>query len=269
MPKKNKVVRVQLSVRPKENGSGQYIVTAEIRSQSIVAEKKWAAGKQPLSYFGGNGNCFKETSFSVDGTGYYTVYVKAEDRTEALKVIKVGLKRRWKWLAIILICLFAVLAAFAVGDRMKGHNSPAKSPVSSQSEPSKLNDSGDGSAVDGNYKGKSHAETLSELEKEQVNVTESVSSSVSFSSGAKGTKGSWMLDNPKKNSVIMQAEIDKDGQMIAKSAAVRPGQHLDSIILSQSVPAGTYKVIAYINYYNPQTEEYMGKAGYQITLVVQ
>ena len=57
--------------------------------------------------------------------------------------------------------------------------------------------------------------------------------------------------------------------MIAKSVPIKPDQHIETIILSENLESGQYDVIAYINYYDPDSGEYLAKAGFKIKLTVQ
>ena len=109
---------------------------------------------------------------------------------------------------------------------------------------------------------------LSRLQKQEVTVTDKVSAQASFSSGAKGSIGTWEVENPSSNTVIMQCEIMLDGETMAKSAPIYPGQHIDSLTLSKNVTPGNHSVTAAIKYYNKTTKAYLGMADYKIRLSV-
>lgn len=126
---------------------------------------------------------------------------------------------------------------------------------------------GSGSAVSGDQAASSAV--MASLESKMAAVTDKVSASASFQTGNKGTKGTWMLGNPAGNHVLMQAQlVDTDGQTIATSVVIRPGQHLESLTLSRSVTAGSRTVTAYLSYFDPDTQTLIGKAAYQIRLAV-
>ncbi|WOC32806.1 MULTISPECIES: hypothetical protein [Caproicibacterium] len=95
-----------------------------------------------------------------------------------------------------------------------------------------------------------------------------MSAQASFSSGAKGSTGTWEVENPSSNTVIMQCEIMLDGETIAKSPPIYPGQHIDGLTLSRQVLSGNYSVTATIRYYNKDTKAYLGMADYKIRLSV-
>jgi hypothetical protein len=116
--------------------------------------------------------------------------------------------------------------------------------------------------------GKTHEEILADLEKQQVIVTDTLSSHAAFPSGKKGTAGEWMIENVKTNNVIQQGEIYLGDVCIARSAPLLPGQHVESITLIEDVPAGTREVIAYMNYFNCDTQAFISRAGFNIKMTV-
>lgn len=126
-----------------------------------------------------------------------------------------------------------------------------------------------GNALQGSYQQKTESELLADLKKQQIIVTDKVSSQLLFPKGDAGTKGSWVVENPEANNVIMQCEIVYQGKTIATSTPISPGQHIESIDLSQTIPAGTYSVSANINYYNLNTKAYLSKSTYLIKMVIQ
>ncbi len=85
---------------------------------------------------------------------------------------------------------------------------------------------------------------------------------------AKGSTGTWEVENPSSNTVIMQCEIVLDGETVAKSAPIYPGQHIDGLTLFQPISTGSYSVTAAIKYYNKTTKAYLGMADYKIHLSV-
>lgn len=126
-----------------------------------------------------------------------------------------------------------------------------------------------GQAINGPKKEKSREELLEELKKKQIHVTDKLSSHIFFPSGKTGEQGSWLVENIETNKVIIQCEVFLDDLMIAKSVPINPNQHIKSIILSEELDSGNYDVIAYINYYDLSSKEYLAKAGFKIKLTVQ
>jgi hypothetical protein len=165
-------------------------------------------------------------------------------------------------LLLLLIPIICVTCRYSKG-RFDGNS--GKTP-SSNAAPSSLNDNG--SALPGGYTPKSRAEIMSELQSEQVTVTDRVSAQITFPNGGKGTKGSWVVENPATNKVVEQCEVVLNGKTVAESALIYPGQHIETITLSQRVNSGTYDVTATIEYYSLDTKTNLGRAGYRIKLTV-
>ena len=179
-------------------------------------------------------------------------------------------KKRKKVLLVLLIflLLLAGVVAFSFFQAGSVHTSGGGRSLSSQSSPGSSSLDDNSSALPGGYTAKSQQEILSELQKEQVTVTDKVSAQASFPNGTGGATGTWVVENTSSNKVIEQCEIALGGKTVAKSAPIYPGQHIESISLSQKVDAGTYDVTAVISYYSTDTKAYLGRAGYQIKLTV-
>jgi len=168
-----------------------------------------------------------------------------------------------------LLLLLFLLLTHSCGQHYPGPGpspSPSSSESSSTSPSSSLDDSG--SALPGSSSSPSRQEILSQLQKQQVTVTDKVSSQISFPGGSTGSTGIWEVENQPSNSVIMQCEIVLNGKTVAKSVPIYPGQHIDSITLSQPVTPGNYNVTATIKYYNKTTKAYLGMADYGIHMSV-
>jgi hypothetical protein len=163
------------------------------------------------------------------------------------------------------LLLLLLLLLRSCGNQHPSPNPPPSSSVPSSSAPS-LDDTG--SAEPGSSSTPSRQEILSRLQKQEVTVTDKVSAQASFSNGAKDSTGTWEVENPSSNTVIMQCEIVLNGETIAKSAPIYPGQHIDGLTLSRQVAPGNYSVTAVIKYYNKTTKAYLGMADYKIRLSV-
>lgn len=122
---------------------------------------------------------------------------------------------------------------------------------------------GNGSAISGAYHGKSSAELLKELKKEQINVTDKFSSQIMFQSGKRGSTGSWVVENSDANKVTEQCSVILKGQTVAVSAPIKAGQHIENITLNAPVNSGTYNVTVSVNYYDPASSSHLGQADYQ------
>ena len=99
-------------------------------------------------------------------------------------------KRKWPYILaiLLLLLLFLLLLLRSCGNQHPCPNPPPSSSTPSSSAPS-LDDTG--SAEPGSSSTPSRQEILSRLQKEEVTVTDKVSAQASFSSGAKGSTGTW------------------------------------------------------------------------------
>ena len=170
---------------------------------------------------------------------------------------------------VFLILLLVITISLGVISVSYFNSSTNKSDVPTSTKKNNVQLDENGKAVDGEFKPKSSNEVLLELQKEQVNVTDKISSSALFHSGAKGSIGSWVVENLESNNVIMQCEIYLDDKVLAISVPVYPNEHIESISLLEDIKPGTYDVVAYINYFKLDSKEYISKAGYKIKLVVR
>jgi len=172
-------------------------------------------------------------------------------------------KRTKKMLIVIFICLLILILYLAYV------NSLCPDPTAGTANPSVSSLDQSGSAIDGAVSPKSKEEILDDLEKQQLVVTDKLSSNIIFLSGNAGTIGDWIVENPLSNNIIQQAEVYFEDQLIAKSAHIYPNQHIEKIELLQDMQTGEYDCIAYINYYDMETQEFISRAGYTIHLTVR
>lgn len=127
----------------------------------------------------------------------------------------------------------------------------------------------DSSSIDGQAQARSREDILKELEKQQLIVTDKLSSHISFPVGKVDTIGEWIVENLEENSIIQQAEVYLDDVLIARTTPIYPNQHITGISLLEEVKTGEYEVIAYLNYYDLDTKEFISKAGYKIRLTIK
>ena len=158
---------------------------------------------------------------------------------------------------LILILFLAYVNTLCIDPSMGTPSSPTSS----------LDQSG--RAIDGTASPKSREEILDDIEKQQLVVTDKLSSNITFPSGNSGTIGDWIVENPSSNNIIQQAEVYFEDQLIAKSAPIYPNQHIENIELTQDMQSGEYDAIAYINYYDMETNAFISRAGYSIHITVR
>jgi hypothetical protein len=240
----------------------KYQIIRKIENGGNIVVQQWIKGKKDIKTIESINqkklNNFDGDRFNVKHAGSYTVYIKDESEEKTIETITI--KRNKVIVLLIPILIIAGTMGYFILSNILGL-------PPSNNTGRKLNSNG--SAISGIYTGETQSEILADLKKNEVMITDNVASSINFSSGKKGSTGSWVVENIKTNKVIMQAGIYLNGKKIAESAAIKPGQYIKTITLSSDVPAGTYTVTAYINYYNTSTEEYISKAGYKVNLVVK
>jgi hypothetical protein len=162
-------------------------------------------------------------------------------------------------LLLIILIAIAVFICFKSCSGQWGLKEPETTPVYLEDE---------GGSPEGEAEQTDRDALLAELEKQQLVVTDKLSSNITFESGEAGTIGEWVVENPADNTVIMQAEVYLDDVLIAKSTPIYPDQHITGIELLKEVESGDYEVTAYLDYYDLETKEFISKAGYKIHLTV-
>lgn len=172
-------------------------------------------------------------------------------------------KKTKKILIIIFMCLLMLILFLAYVNTL----CPDPTMGNSNTPTSSLDQSGE--AIDGAASPKSREEILDDLEKQQLVVTDKLSPNITFPSGNSGTIGDWIVENPSSNNVLQQAEVYFEDQLIAKSVPIYPKQHIEKIELLQDIQPGEFDGIAYINYYDMKTQEFISRAGYSIHITVR
>lgn len=88
---------------------------------------------------------------------------------------------------------------------------------------------------------------------------------------AGGGQANWLIENPASQHNLIRVEVERadTGEVIYATGAMRPGTYLENAAPSAELTVGEYACTAWFYTYDPDTEEELGKAGAQITLVVQ
>lgn len=173
-------------------------------------------------------------------------------------------EKKKRFVLIALLILIATIAVVFFLLKGCGNDLLSNEP---EAKPVYLED--DGSSVDGEAQKREREDIMNELEKQQLVVTDKLRSNITFTDSEVGTVGAWVVENPKENSIIQQAEVYLDETLIAKSTPIYPNQHITGVELLEEVDAGEYEVTAYLNYYDVDTKEFISKAGYKIHLTVK
>ena len=172
-----------------------------------------------------------------------------------------------KTLFIIFIPLLVLIAGFGIWTLTNPNAFSQPADNSNKVNTKRIDE--DGNAIDGGVKSKTQEEILKELQADQINVTDKLSSNIFFPSGKAGAEGNWVVENVETNTVAIQCEVYLGDKMIAKSVPIKPNQHIETILLSEDVDPGQYEVIAYVNYFSLEKGDYLAKAGFKISLTVQ
>ena len=168
-----------------------------------------------------------------------------------------------KTLIVILLLIILISAIILIGFKSCNGQLSIGNP---KATPIYLDD--DGASIEGEAEKADNDAILEELKKQQLVVTDKLSSNISFNTGKMGTIGEWIVENPAENTVVIQAEVYLDETLIAKSTPIYPDQHITAVELLSDIDAGEYEVTAYLNYYDTETKEFISKAGYKIHLTV-
>lgn len=250
-----------LSYRKERKG---YTVFVHNDAGKSILRQRWFAGKRkrfpegkPDALPGNrkNGYAFEGDSFHAKHAGGYTVHITFDDETAASAFIKIKKNH-------VVVVVVPLILALAIGGTIWALNNrrpvPPKKP--NGSAVSRLNDNG---SADNGALGTNKGRTASM-------ITDHVASAIIAPSGNTGSNASWYVENISSNSVIMQAIVMKDGQQIAQTTPIRPGEHITKVQLSSTVPAGTYTVQAVLKYYtNDSAATYISEAVYKIKLQVK
>lgn len=82
----------------------------------------------------------------------------------------------------------------------------------------------------------------------------------------------WQIENPAEQSTkLIRVEVMRNdtGEQVYATGAIRPGTYVSDTLPDVELEAGTYPCTAYFYSYDIETEEFLGKAGAEITLYVQ
>ncbi|MDR1299853.1 MAG: hypothetical protein LBJ84_06355 [Oscillospiraceae bacterium] len=85
------------------------------------------------------------------------------------------------------------------------------------------------------------------------------------------SKGNLGIENPSYNIYPMVVQIFLDGtnELIYDSGGILPDQHIDNAELATALAAGTYNATAYLNAYDPGTQEFQGKQAATLVITVR
>lgn len=157
----------------------------------------------------------------------------------------------------IIIAAVALIAALVVGAVL----------FMSSTQPFERHKSG----MLGQLDGKSEEEIRAELDRvvEEGMFNISISRIVELPTG--NSEGEFRIENSPANRYNMQVDIARSdtGETIYESDIIEPNYHIQYAKLDEALPAGTYECIATFHALNPDTNEEVGQAACQMTIVVR
>jgi hypothetical protein len=129
---------------------------------------------------------------------------------------------------------------------------------------------GEGGADGGHLPNMTPEEILAQMQKvaDASYFSFKINARPEFDNGsAAGTLG---IENPSNNvyPMVVQIFLDSTNELIYDSGGILPDQHILKAKLRKNLKAGTYKATAYMNAYDPDTKEWLGKqaAALEITI---
>ena len=129
----------------------------------------------------------------------------------------------------------------------------------------------DENAEEGGRTHRSEEEIREELNRkvEEGMINISMNTSPVFENGS--APGNLMIVNSEHNNYpqIVYIVLKDNGEEIYRSGAIRVGSKIEQAKLDTPLPAGRYDCVAYFNNVNPDTGDFLGTAGAEITITVQ
>lgn len=128
----------------------------------------------------------------------------------------------------------------------------------------------DASAHDGQAPYKTEDEVRAELDRivEEGMLNISIASTIEFQDGS--SPGTAYIENVPSNKYVMRVTItlDSNGEVVYQSGGIRPDSFIETISLTQDLPAGDYPATAMFTAYDPESLEEIGQAAAQVILRV-
>lgn len=135
----------------------------------------------------------------------------------------------------------------------------------------------DDNALDGQLEGKTLEEIQEELNRrvDENMLSISINTAPVFKDGK--AEGNLRIENSPANHYFMIVEIYLNdetkegglGERIYRSGGIKTGQHIENAKLDKNLAKGTYNATAFFIAHNPDTLQEVGRAGAQLSIVVQ
>lgn len=128
----------------------------------------------------------------------------------------------------------------------------------------------DPNAEVGQLDGKSQEEIQAELDRvvDEGMFNVAIATTVEFADGT--SEGELRIENVPGNRYLMKVEIARDdtGEVVYTSGLIEPNRHIQKAALSADLDAGTYPCTAVFYALDTETEELVGQAAVQMTILV-
>ena len=130
---------------------------------------------------------------------------------------------------------------------------------------------GTGSALTGPLPGMTEAEIREQMQKEADKGLFSfkINSQPVFNDGS--DEGTLLIENPNHNiyPFVVDILLNETGENVYNSGGILPNHHIRTAKLTKTLPKGNHTATAYINVYDPKTNEYRGKSAVELTLMIK
>ena len=130
---------------------------------------------------------------------------------------------------------------------------------------------GQGGAEAGHLPNMTEKDIMEQLQKEADSSLFSfkINSQPAFKDG--NSEGTLHIENPNHNTYPFVVEIflNETGEKVYDSGGILPNHHIARAALTKTLPKGSHSATAYINVYDPETMEYLGKTAAELTLTVK
>lgn len=85
------------------------------------------------------------------------------------------------------------------------------------------------------------------------------------------SEGTLRIENPSHNvyPFVVEIYLNKTGEKIYDSGGVLPNHHINMAKLDVSLEKGEHKAMAYINAYDPDTQEYQGRSAIDLSIIIK
>ena len=88
------------------------------------------------------------------------------------------------------------------------------------------------------------------------------------------SEGTLRIENSPQNRYLMIVKIyryegRKQGELLYESGAIKPGNKIETARLKVELPKGEYPVIVYFEGYDEKSRDYVGKAGSELSILIQ